>query len=271
MSLRARRGILGLVTAILLVLEWSVPAEAGTVAIISRFTITRDGQPFFDDTFTGSYASLATPRMAGGQPTEYVVVGSVPDGSAVNGKLSLNSANGTRSATADGRARQTTSVRLMTNNDPQNATAGLKSGFTFSMSGLFDLVVPGGPVEGYGIRFADFDPSRKAAHVISLFVFRNESNALVVRFLHQDFDRGRQYVVEEPSIDPTMGDQVLLTLTRASLKRNEVTAQYQFLRKGAPANKPLALSTAAPVFGGGPRNWTRGEFFVFEQVTSLGR
>lgn len=257
---------LGLALAFLMVAEGSVPTAASTVAFISRFAITRDGQPFFDDTFSGEHVSLATPRSAGGQAAAYFVFGAIPDGSAVNGKLSLSTANGSLSATADGQGRRQTGARLMTNSDPKNAGAGLKSGFTFSMSGLFDFVVPGGPVEGYGIRFADFAGSRKAAHVVSLFVFRNKVSGPIVRFLHQDFEAGKQYVIADPPIDPAAGDQILLVLSRASLKNNEVTAQYQFWRNGAPASGPVALSAGAPVFGSGDRNWTRGEFFVFEQA-----
>jgi hypothetical protein len=256
----------GLVTAVLLLLGWVAQAAAGTVAVISRFTITRDGQPFFDDTFSGERASLAVPRPAGGQPTEYSVIGAVPDGSAVNGKLSLNSANGAQNATADGQGRLITAVRLMTNADPQNVTAGLKTGHTFSMSALFDVVVPGGPVEGYGIRFGDGADSRNPAHVVSLFVFRNKANGMVVRFLHQDFEARKQYVIEDPPINSTAGDQILLVLSRASLKSSHVTAQFQFMRNGAPVAAPVALADGAPVFGGGQRNWTRAEFFVFEQT-----
>ena len=239
--------------------------------MISRFTITRDDQVVLEDTFSGQAASLSMPRMVNGQATEYVVSGFIPDGSVVNGKLSLRSADGIQSATADGRGRRTTAVRLMTNNDPQNVGAGLKSGSTFSMSGLFDFVVPGAPVEGYGIRFGDGGGSRKPAHVVSLFVFRNETNGLVLRFLHQDFEAGKQYVVEEPAIDPGAGDQILLVLSRASFSSSEVTAQYQFVRNGAPTSGPIALTRSAPVFGGGQRNWTRAEFFVFEQSPLPGR
>lgn len=241
------------------------------IAMISRFTITRDGQVLLDDTFSGQAASLTTPRMVDGQFTEYFVSGFIPDGSAANGKLSLRSADGIQSATADGFGRRNTAVRLLTNNDPQNLRAGLKSGSTFSMSGLFEFVVPGDTVEGYGIRFGDGAGTRKPAHVVSLFVFRNKTNDLVLRFLHQDFEGGKQYVIEEAPIDPGAGDQILLVLSRASLSSSEVTAQYQFRRNGVPTSGPIALTKSAPVFGVGQQNWTRAEFFVFEQAPRPGR
>jgi hypothetical protein len=266
LSVRAR-----VVAALFLVLGWMAPAAASTVAMISRFTVIRDGQVILDDTFAGQAASLTTPRMVDGQATEYVVIGFIPDGSAAKGKLSLRSADGNQSATADGRGRRSTVVQLMTNDDPGNTGTGLKSGSTFSMSGLFDFVVPGGPVEGYGIRFGNGAGPRRPSHVVSLFVFRNETNALVLRFLHQDFEAGKQYVVEEPAIDAGAGDQILLTLSRDGLSSSGVTAQYQFVRNGAPTSAPIALTKSAPVFGGGQRNWTRAEFFVFEQAPLPGR
>jgi hypothetical protein len=209
--------------------------------------------------------------MVEGQAVEYFISGFIPDGSTVNSKLALRSADGNYSATADGRGRRNTAAQLMTNNDPKNAGAGLKIGATFSMSGLFEFVVPGGPVEGYGIRFGNGAGGRKASHVVSLFVFRNEANALVLRFLHQDFEAGKQYVIEESAIDAGAGEQILLMLSRARLSSSEVTAQYQFLRNGAPTSGPIALTKSAPVFGGDQRNWTRAEFFVFEQTPQSGR
>ncbi len=89
-------------------------------------------------------------------------------------------------------------------------------------------------------------------------------NGLVVRFLHQDFEARKQYVIEDLPINSTAGDQILLVLSRASLKSSEVTAQYQFMRNEAPVSAPVALSDGAPVFGNDRRNWTRAEFFVFE-------
>ena len=256
---------------LLLVLGGIGPAAATTVATISRFTVIRDGQVILDDTFAGQAASLATPRMVDGQVTEYFVSGFIPDASARNGKLSLRSADGIQGATADGYGRRSTVALLMTNADPRNPGTGLKSVSTFSMSGLFDFVVPGGPVEGYGIRFGNGAGGRKASHVVSLFVFRSETNALVLRFLHQDFEARKQHVIEEPPIDAGAGEQILLTLSRASLSSSEVTAQYQFLRNGAPTSGPIALTKSAPVFGGAQRNWTRPEFFVFEQASPPGR
>ena len=250
----------------LLVLGWVTSAEASTIAVITRFTLTRDGQVLLDDTFSGPAASLAEPRMVDGQATGYSVSGFIPDGSARDGRLSLRSADGTLSATADGRRRRITSAWLMTNGDPQNAGAGLKVGSTFALSAVFDLVAPGGSVEGYGIGLGAGAGPRRAGHVVSLFVFRNEGGDVVLRFFHQDFEAHRQHVIAEPPLDVTAGDQIRLVLSRASLASPEVTAQYQLLRAGAPTSALIGLGNGAPVFGGAQRNWTRPEFFVFEQV-----
>ncbi|HUM16650.1 MAG TPA: hypothetical protein VL086_13230 [Candidatus Nitrosotalea sp.] len=262
---------LSLATLLLITLGGAGPTEAATTAFISRFTITRDGQPFFDDTFSGESASLATPRLAGGEPTAYFVVGSIPDGSVVHGRLSVRSANGALSATADGEPRRQAGARLLTNNDPKNARAGLKSGFIFSMSALFEFVVPGGPVEGYGIRFGDFGSGHKPAHVIHLFVYRNEADGLVIRYLLQDFAAGTKTIVEDVPVSPAAGDQIRLTLSRASLQTSDVTAQYQFLKDGTPASAPLSVGTGVPIFSRGENTWTRAEFFVFEQAPAPGR
>jgi len=108
---------------------------------------------------------------------------------------------------------------------------------------------------------------RHAAYVVSVFVFRNEADGLVVRFIHQDFQAGKQLVIDDVPIDSTGGDQILLELTHSDPKTNDVTARYQFWKNGAPASAPVALRGAAPIFGPGEKSWTRGGFFAFEQAT----
>jgi hypothetical protein len=268
---RRRRGAaLALSSGLWLLLAWAPPAAAEMIAYISRFAVVRDGKPYLDDTFAGEAASLAAPRMVGGEPTTYFVFGFVPDGSVTGGKLTLDVANGAPSSTADGKGRRQLGARLMTNGDPKNPGRGLKRGVSFSASGLFDLVIPRTPVSGYGIRFNDLFGEHKGVNLASLFVFRDGTNQIVIRFLHQDFAAGKQYVVDEPAIDPAAGDQILLTLSHANPASDDVTAQYQLLRKGAPVSALVALKGSAPVFGG-EQSWTRAEFFAFEAASPAGR
>jgi hypothetical protein len=256
-----------LAAAIVLALG-SQPAAGSTIAVLDRFAITRDGQPFFADAFSGEQASVLTPRLAGGQRTEYSVMGTIRDRSAATGRFSLHSADGSLSATADGRGRRQVGAMLQTSSDSGNTRAGLKRGIAFAMSGLFDFVVPGGAVEGYGIRFGDIGSGRKAMHVVSIFVFRNEANGPVIRFLHQDFESGKQYVVEDAPTEGEAGDQILLELSHGDRQSNDVTARYQFWKSGAPAASLVSLRGSAPIFGAGDRNWTRAGFFAFEQATA---
>ena len=92
----------------------------------------------------------------------------------------------------------------------------------------------------------------------------------MVRLLHQDLSAGKQNVIHDSTIDRSMGEQILLTLSRASAASDAVTAEYQFLRRGAPTSAPTALKGSAAVFGG-EQNWTRAEFFAFEPTPPRGR
>jgi hypothetical protein len=242
-----------------------LPAHAGMVAVIRDFTIARDGAAFFNDPFSGALQPPAAPAFADGSAGSYFIGGKVAPESEVGGKLSMNSADGALGAIATGEGRRTLFLRLMSNADPKLSNKGLKSGHTFSMAAVFDLVPPGGPVEGYGIRFADAAPGKPADAVAALFVYRNEGDALVIRFLSQNFVAKSQTIIADVAIDPLQGNQVRLVLSRASLTRQDTKAQFQFLRNGAPASELQTAGTGAPIFD--RANWTRGEFFVFEKTS----
>jgi len=242
-----------------------LPAHATTVAAIHEFTITRDGAPFFEDSFSGAQQPPAAPAFADGTAGSYLVGGKLAPESEAGGKLSMSSADGALGAIASGEGRRTLSLRLMSNADPKLPKLGLKSSHTFSMAAVFDLVPPGGPVEGYGIRFADAAPGKPADAVAALFVYRNEGDALVVRFLSQNFVAKSQTVIADVAIDASQGDQIRLVLSRPSLTSQDTKAQFQFLRNGAPGSELQTAGTGAPIFD--RANWTRGEFFVFEKTS----
>ncbi len=93
----------------------------------------------------------------------------------------------------------------------------------------------------------------------------------MIRYLLQDFAAGTQTLIEDASVSPAAGDQIRLTLSRASVQTTDVTAQYQFLKNGVPTSALFSLGTGVPLFSGGENTWTRGEFFVFEQAPAPSR
>jgi len=76
----------------------------------------------------------------------------------------------------------------------------------------------------------------------------------------------KPYIVDEPPLDPASGDQILLVLSHDERNGDAVTGRYQLWRAGTPTSAPIPVRGTAPIFGGRERNWTRAEFFAFEQI-----
>jgi hypothetical protein len=258
-----RTSFICLASALYFLLTGTEAVAAHEIAVIDRFTVVRSGKPFFEDTFTAPTEPPQERINSDGSPAKFLILGVLAKGSESGGKLTLHASDGSLGKTAGGAGRHTLQVRLVSDSDPKKLTDGLKSQYTFTVSGLFDYSIPQEPVEGYGLQLEDFTGPRKATDVVQLFVFRDESGSLVVRFLSQDFTDGAIRVIADAPIDPAGGNQILLTLSRSDLQTKLVTAAYQFLKNGKPVTDPIPIEGSASVFNA--VNWTRAGYMVFEQ------
>jgi hypothetical protein len=253
-----------------LTLSIVVTASANTNVVIDRFTVTRNGQPFFEDRFTGTSSPPAAPANAFGQPMRYQVLGKIGQENLASGKLTLRSLDGVDNVAPSGETTRLNAARLLTDADPSKPRPGLKRDFTFSIAALFEFVMPGGMMvnsEGYGIRLANWR-NNQASHVVNLILIRNNENKPVLRLWHGSFGEGQssQHVITEQPIEVQPGQQILLTLSRTTLASSEITAQYQIFKGGAAVSPSTTLGTAPAIFDAAS-NWTRGEFFVFESMS----
>src|SRR5205807_8418382 len=139
------------------VLHWQllgtgVSASADYHYTIDRFSVTKNGASFFDDSFSDGVPPPGAPSFFNGTPASYIT------------RRALTESDG--HAVLDGALAQTTfpfgmpgpvvttSAILATNIDPANTVNGLKDVHDFTVEGVFDLTVPAAN-QFYGIGLTD--------------------------------------------------------------------------------------------------------------------
>ncbi|MBC7802858.1 MAG: PEP-CTERM sorting domain-containing protein [Candidatus Parcubacteria bacterium] len=139
---------------------------------------------------------------------------------------------------------------------------GLKSDDTFSVTGLFDLVVPLANGDGYGVRLTDRftgSPFNIGNDHIQLFVIRNFSGVLGISLNAQDFSTGTSTALAFAALD-TGHAQIALRLERASASSNDLTASYAY-GDGGVLGDFVSFANHATIFHG--EGYTRAGFMAF--------
>jgi hypothetical protein len=268
----------GSVAALAVSMLFGVPVQATVVTAIDEFVITRSGLPsgtpeylgqsvFYRDSFSDGAEPASGGTFFNGATGTYALNGSFPDGSESNGKLTLDSSRGGPFVNAAGIGRRQQLTTLLTDIDP-STQAGLKQAFhTFSVIGLFDLVLPSTIADGYGIYVNDGGPLGRTES-IDLMVRREENNNLVIRFQEQDFLNGKINTLElDTLVVPTDATQIELLLHRDNLESSLLTASYRFW-SGGSASDFTDMSASAFFFTN--NDWARGGFFTVEAVPEPG-
>lgn len=237
------------------------PRAHALVVSIDQFSVIRNGVSFFNDTFADG---IAPPSGPNGSAT-YNVSGTIPVTAESGGLLRLDSANGEFNTNAEGDPRLSVRVRLLSNIDPTNLTAGLKSDDTLSLSGIFTLATPTGPdASQYAIRFND--ASGAGAHqVVQLQVHLNSTTGTPeIRYILQDFDAGTITTLgTAPFAPPTGADRVLLTISRPSSVIDDFFGAYSYLSAGTVVGGG-SFATPGQMFQG--EDFVRAEFIVSQAV-----
>ncbi len=252
-------------------LTLSSAVSASVVTAIDDFTITRNGQDFYQDTFGDDIPSPAGGTFFTGAPGTYAVLGRYPAGAESGGRLVLDSSLGGPFVNANGGGRTLQRSILPTDADPATAN-GLKQRFhTFALSGLFDLVTPIVIGDGYGIALNDGGPNLPGNTSIDLLVRREENGAVMIRFQEQDFVNHIVNTLERDEwVVPVGADQIELRLLRGDLNTDAVTAAYRFWSGGsALAAGFTPMQASVDIFQDG-RGWARGGFFAVQAIPEPG-
>lgn len=247
---------------------WSV--EGGTPSgsadyhfRMDSFTVTKNGNPFFQDNFSDG---TPPPDGPNGDPT-YVGIGSASFTES-GGRLHFDSADAVPFVgvgAADPFVGQNAILR--SNIDPSILGAGLKSNANFTVSGVFDLVSPDSPREQYGIRLTDrhvggngTPPDQLGDNVVDFRVFARTDGVVVVRLREVDFVNDTTTLLQQIVLAPPAGaDQIRLNLEHSTAHTGQVTASFDYLSGGIVVGTEN-FSAVGTVFQG--ENWVRAEFIA---------
>ena len=225
--------------------------QAG-VASIDQFGIDKNGTSYFTDNFSNG----TTPS----QESRYAVFGSFPNGAESGGMLTLNSAWGDLTATAQGQPRQALTTTYLS----PFSTAGLTVNDTIDVFALFSLVVPAGPmINGYGVQVRNSTNDLQA----ELYVQYNPNfGGDVIRFLGQDFTNGTITTLGFVALAPPSGaTQVALDIFKPDPNSPDFFGAYAFCSNGI-CNDADFKEFATPFAMFGTTDFVRGRFNTFSAV-----
>lgn len=239
---------------------WSAPSLA-TVVSIDSFTVTRNGAAFFSDTFSDGVAPPSAPNFVGGAAANYLLLGTIPAGAESGGLLQLDTANGVQTANSLGQGRQETRVRLATNIDDANLTAGLKVDDTLSLAGIFALSIPTGVFNPqYSVRFTDAAAGAIHQAVQMQVLFDTTAGVARLRYIIQDFDTDTLTVLGSALlVAPVGADGILLGIDRVSAAGGDFFGSFAYVTGGVVGSR-TTFNQGAQMFQG--ENFVRAEFNV---------
>lgn len=232
-----------------------ITAQATTV-LIDEFTIVKNGNILFQDTFNNGLP----PPDTGGNTQSYQVFGG-PLGPESGGKLALDAASGQAVERPDAGNMWRQGARVKTNTDPAQPDRGLRTDDTFSVTGLFDLTLVPNVRERYGVRLTDGGfPS--ANDGLGISVMRTSTNQIDVVFHHYDQTAFTFVDLEAIALNPNH-DQIALTLSRLNQSNNDIIASFAYV-DGGVTGLSTTFATTETIFNG--EDFTRGQFMYLAPV-----
>lgn len=207
----------------------AAPASAITTTLYD-FIVTRNGAPFFRDSFADGLAPPSAPNFANNTAAEYFVGGSFPVGSESGGQLTVSSLNGFVATNALGEPSRTQRATLITSNNPLN-TNGLKPIHVFTASALVDVASASGP-GSFAVRLTDRQQNPQGAWSVSSFAaIEFVPGAQIVRLRTQDFVNDQIFTYGSITV-PVGVDQVRLALSHPASGNAQVFATAEFFDGG---------------------------------------
>ena len=224
---------------------------AATVFSIDNFSISRTRDvtttTIFEDNFNNNIAPANPP---------YFITGAIGTESA--GRYRFDTATGgiTPSASGLGDVRLT-SARF--NPVVTNEATNLRNTDIFTVTGIFDLIVPENIREGYGIRLNDAGIPSTTTNTndrLELLVRRTIDNVLSIQFRDADSSQFVVTLINEALLE-TNHDQVVLQLSKLDAAVNAITARFAYVDNGIVGTF-FDFAGSGTLFDG--ENFTRAEF-----------
>jgi len=238
-------------------------AQAAYTFVIDNFSVTRDGLAFFNDAFSDGTPPPSAPNFANGTSATYTVTSATGTmGPETGGKLAIDSTAGMPNPLGFANYSQTAVLNTNTSTALADNSKGLKSGYTFSVLGLFNLVQPGPVGETYGIRLSDLTAASNGVDTFNLGIRRFADNNLYVELRQVDFTGVSSTVLQAIALN-SAHDQIQLALERSSLSSNALTASFAYV-DGGVVGAANTFSATPTIFNGG--NFTRAGFYATTPV-----
>ena len=236
-----RRGArFGAAMAGLLALTWST-SSAALATKVDFVELDKNGSLLFQDNFDNGL----TPSQ---EPGVYAVFGNFPAGAEAGGRLTIDSEWGGMGTNALGQVRQTLNVTGLTGQNSADPTT-LGRNDLISFGGVFDLVVPSGPLNsGYGIVLGERGAGGVLTHSLSLMVQYISSVGPVIRLFDQNFVTGTITVLDDiPLVVPLGADQIGFELSNEDTKSTSFEGSYAFVSNGV-SGPGVTFAVAGPMF-----------------------
>jgi VCBS repeat-containing protein/autotransporter passenger strand-loop-strand repeat protein len=237
---------------------------------INEFKIVQNGGTTFDDTFSSS-----TPPPYSGNPTAYNTTGTIINSGSSNEDLLLGS-----NSVAVGTGGTDGQISILETDTTSNPDVGLKSGTSFTVSGVFDLVQPE-PHNAYGIELTDGGGSFTSGSTgggghdqVRIEVELTGANTLVVELIQKDATvTGAGDTLQSFAINPGSATQIELQLSNnGAVNNGQVSASFSLLSAGVVQSTTDFTATGQiflpPDGSTTPEDWTRPGFFAFAPAQS---
>ena len=258
------------------VLGGTAADEASYQFVMDNFRITRNGNLFFEDTFSDGLSPPNSPNFGDGvTPHTYGLTGAFQE---ADGKLIIDSSDASTVlsiGTPDPFIGNIATVR--SNIDPANLARGLKSDDDFVVEGVFDLIIPDSPRETYGIRLSDrlvggngTPPDQLGDDLIELVVRKGQDGLVRVQLRELDIVNDQVTNIQGILLTPPPGaDQIRLRLTHSVTDVGALHASFDYLDGGFVVGSATfsqvgrIFGTETPAFAGDDENWTRAQIVTY--------
>ena len=229
------------------------PAHATYIFVIDNFEVTRGGVAFFKDSFSNGDVPQIAPPFAGATPATYL--SSQMAGAAASRKTTMESGGSVLNPVGFPNYPRAAFLNTDTSTAMADADKGLKSGYAFSVSGLFNLVAPVPIDEGYGIRLSD-KATTDGTDTFTLGIRREADKKLYVSFRQVNISAVTSTTLEKFALDTTHA-QILLKLERPDTLSNAIRASFAYV-DGGVVGSSQTFTTTPTIFNS--VNFTRAGF-----------
>jgi VCBS repeat-containing protein len=250
-------------------LNWTVdgPAVVATPDyrfLIDNLLIVRNGTTYFNDDFGAGGPPPQAPNLFGTATTiSYATQGGFIES---GGRAILDGA-----LSVPGNSLglpipvHNNSALLLTDTSP-NLALGLKIDDSFTVEGLFDLVLPDEELESFGVRLIDFNGS----DTVDVRLRRDEDGVLRVVMREVDVPTNTITILDSVALEPLAGEnQIVLRLTHNAATPGVIDASFDLIGAGLARHFDFAPGALGRIFGSGtPGDTTDDELFTRAQVVA---